>query len=149
MKMLLYMGTLLMISTMVLAVGGMARPVGLGQEQGYDHARLTCPSCYDVKSPLSGTMDKAGMSVKGTMHSRGQQLVVRNEVGRTYAPNWYVGLDSYYRHRGTFRSYSAKRLLGADKGLSIVHSNSFERYQPARRVVPSYLLIDGKMIKVD
>ena len=145
MKSYLWLGFLLISSLMVSALGGMSRPVGLGYEQGYDQPTLNCPSCYDTQSLTSQGIPKSSQAVKSSVYATGQHIVPSVYVGTTYAPNWYLGLANYYRHRGIFKPYNAKNMLGDEKGLSIVQSKS-AYYQPAKRATSGIQVVDGRQV---
>ena len=136
----------LLALTCVSAIGGMSRPAGQGQERGYENPTLTCPSCYNVPSPLAGSTAKSSMAVPATPFARGAQIIPSSYVSTTYAPNMYLGLDNYYRHRGKFKAYSTRRLLGDSKGFTIVHENNRDRYARPVYTTSKYKLIDGRLL---
>lgn len=147
MKAAMWLGIFLLVLGSVWGYAASATPPGWGQEQGYDQPTLVCPSCYQTASPMSGTVAKSAVTVKGTVYSNGYQVVPASHYSFTYAPGWYVGLGNYYRHRGQFAVYGARQKLGTENGLTIVREQNMNIYR--RGSAPSYQLVDGKMIVVN
>ena len=147
MKGAIWLGVFLFALVSVWGYAASATPPGWGQEQGIDQPTLNCPSCYQTASPLSGTVAKSGATVKGTMYSKGFQVVPPSYSSFTYAPSWYVGLGKYYRHRGQFKLYNAQQQLGADQGLSIAREQKPKAYVASGS--PSYQLVNGKMMAIN